>query len=164
MNKLIVIWGLLYSCATDPTMYPPAYYGKFDPELHPYVQRYERHLGRAVDNVYSIRLVDTINEGPNVIGVCYRGSKLRVEILASYFWESTPIQVETLIYHELGHCAQGLGHNTEPLENDCPSIMYPYILAENVLAGCWNTMTENLFDNGYSLTGCYVRDQEEVCI
>jgi hypothetical protein len=121
-------------------------------------------MGSSIPNSTPTFKVDTINEGPNVIGVCYRGSKLRIEILASYFWESTPIQVETLIYHELGHCAQGLGHNTEPLENDCPSIMYPYILAESVLAGCWNTMTENLFDNGYSLTGCYVRDQEEVCI
>lgn len=104
-----------------------------DDDLAPYASRFEDDIGRSTAGI-SMGFGDLSG---NVVGQCtIQGPNKTILILKSFWDASDDYQREQLMYHELGHCALGLGHVSDLRQDDnCPiSIMYP-----NVLGACYKT-------------------------
>ena len=104
---------------------------KTDRELLPYVRQFEKESGTKVNYpVYFVRNFDK----PFVVGRCLYASYmfgrvgLEVQIKKSTWLLMTEDERKVLIYHELGHCSLGLGHDERLYVDKCPiSGMAPYI-------------------------------------
>jgi len=107
-NILLMILFLLASCSTISIREAE----ERDLSYKPYVEKFERLLGRKVDDVsISIDYIYDEEDTPmlRTAGVCFRLQK-RV-ILNKYRWDDFPDWYqELLVFHELGHCALGRGH------------------------------------------------------
>lgn len=97
-----------------------------DDSLETHVQSFERRY--SVFFPGNVVLADL--ERP-VVGLCHmnRDASWRlIEIDRVYASNANYLELEELVYHEMGHCAMMLPHTEERDENGCPvSIMYPYV-------------------------------------
>lgn len=84
--------------------------GQIDPAFSVYVRDFETKIGVSVNNV-DIKFGKL--KAPT-IGVCYDGGQFNQIRIDPDFWETMDENgKEQLMYHELGHCVLGLGHNNE---------------------------------------------------
>lgn len=116
------------------------------PELRPYMDAYskaaaERGLGlfyKAKPSFFVGR--DTITcSGATTIGCCVRLNGIsRVEIVKDYWDRATELEKLALMFHEQGHCAQGIRSHTED------GIMRAIVLREPELKN-WDALVDSLF-------------------
>lgn len=140
MNKLIYLSLLfLFSCAPPNPPNPVV----VDPVLQPYLTSFSSDIGVSTDGI-SVGFSDTENN-PNplgeTVGECtlYSNGAKVIQIDSGYWVSASQEQRKQLVYHELGHCAMGLGHTPGYISggvmNNCPiSIMDPYVFSN--LIGC----------------------------
>lgn len=81
---------------------------------------------------------DLIKDNEAVLGYCYTFSSVR--FIRPYWDEMDTAMQRTLFYHELGHCALGLDH-----ESGQPDIMNPYILPNRIAVPHWDELVNSLF-------------------
>jgi hypothetical protein len=66
-----------------------------------------------------IRFVDEMTTSyEGAVGYCYRATN-SIEILRSYWKETSPIRQQMLIFHELGHCLLGKKHSDAIFQDGC---------------------------------------------
>ncbi|HUV84453.1 MAG TPA: putative metallopeptidase [Methanosarcinales archaeon] len=110
-----------------------------DKELESYINLFEEESKSrkavSIDNLI-VEYGNTADVGQGLlnlldvtIGVCYSGSDTpRIVIDKSYWADATDTQKEVLMFHELGHCILGRGHDTRLDNGKVPvSVMYPTI-------------------------------------
>ena len=88
----------------------------------------------------SALLVDgLITDNKNAVGYCDFSYGIFIN---RDFWMWASVQTRnTIVYHELGHCALGLEHHEGELD-----IMNPYIQADTVMYKEWNSLVSKLFN------------------
>ena len=96
-------------------------------ELQPYVDSFLIHgvnLGRPV--YISSLIADFGYTAEDDAGTCYDDPVLPIITIDKLYWETlNPSAKEILMYHELGHCVLGRGHNLTLDDTQAPvSIMY----------------------------------------
>lgn len=106
-TKLIALMLLLSACG-------PKERGAIDPAFDSYVQDFEMKVGMPVTGV---DIVFAPTEYP-AIGVCYQYSSGNNKIhVDPKKWASMDgYGREQLMYHELGHCVLGQGHNNAEIK------------------------------------------------
>jgi hypothetical protein len=118
-----------------------------DPALEPYLDSFLELLPDNSRLYKGISLQFTGDLGPGSspnttkIGICYYSSRGKPVILIDKqdFYSLNEEVKNTLILHELGHCALGRGHTNRFLSDNCPiSLMNPIVVNKN----CWNTHKE----------------------
>jgi hypothetical protein len=134
LRLAIIILALAASVACMQPMRSWESGRRVDPELEPYVQSFERAYGAFAG--VRVALADLTEDGYGTVGLCQMGG-YGVKIDRAYFEyyrEWMPEAVEQLVYHELGHCVFGLGHDDHEFGSTgpapwCPrSVMNPYTL------------------------------------
>lgn len=84
--------------------------GQVDPAFSAYVRDFETKIGVPVTNV-DIKFGKL--KAPT-IGMCYDGGQFNQIQIDPDFWQTMNEDGrEQLMYHELGHCVLGQGHNNE---------------------------------------------------
>jgi hypothetical protein len=152
--KQLISFSLLILSSCGPSL-------NYSEEFKPYVQRFERDTGYAVDVPISFQ-----KQQGFVIGVCYTYSsgERKINIDPDY-WKETETNPkkdemrESLIYHELGHCVLGQDHReTLTRHPDYSflfpnSVMYPVIIGEEDFYSQFRThYVEELLSPGKVLT------------
>lgn len=119
----VLISMCLFSCGR-----PPA---KIDPILKPYLMQFETDVNASTEGI-------DVGFGTlqfPVLGECESGlnsQNNKITIDSAYWAKASNNQKQQLVYHELGHCALGLGHVTTFKADRCPdSIMYPYAFGDS---------------------------------
>ena len=105
------------------------YVDGYQASLEPYIDAFKDSLvdaGLAPDFT-GLTVVFTTDLASNILGTCYRASKL-VKINQTLWSRLTPGDREELIFHELGHCILYRDHNLTTVSGIPVSIMYPYHL------------------------------------
>lgn len=127
MKKLLLL-SLLFTIGCQEQLPPPK--GTFEPEFIEYITEFENYYKVKVN--VSIQFTDDISG--NTVGVCHiftnNNPSNWIEIDKSY-WEGLDYYgKQQLIYHELGHCVFGYGHDESFVNIDGyeipKSIMHPY--------------------------------------
>jgi hypothetical protein len=144
---LIVL--ILTSCAPPNPPSPVV----VDPVLQPYLTSFETDVGVSTDGI-SVDFANT-ETNPNPLGetvgecILYSNNTKVIQIDSGYWTTASAEQRKQLIYHELGHCAMGLGHTPGYIAsggmNGCPiSIMDPYVFSN--LIGCLSSNESYYFN------------------
>jgi len=104
-----------------------------------------------------INLVEKMDN--SFIGVCstWKGGE-EIFIKESYWNVASEESKETLLYHELGHCALKKGHNNERYRGYNVSIMNSYNLPDHYIEDMRDSLFEELFNS--STEGIVVRIDE----
>lgn len=111
----------------------PAYHV---PAVKGYVDGFEAFYKRDVSRI-SITFGDKLPK--DAVGVCYGRTDVVLE--NAYWGRATDLQRKALVWHELGHCAMGWGHDDTIEANQCPSsFMYPFVMGDYCLADIFNEM------------------------
>ena len=132
---LIVAQWLLVGCGKDEQRDPRKYAG-IHPEFREFVDSYKSRSGLSIGDL-SMNFEDLPD---NVAGRCsysyYNGTNYPEVLVDPEVWDKmSKAQHENLVYHELGHCVQGLGHREELQEDGCPnSLMYHQVLSTSCLS------------------------------
>jgi len=120
-----------------------------------YADAEEKHA-ITTDKFTSITFIDAYEEGSNAVGRCneweYSDGRLykrEMTILKSYWETASDFTKRSLIYHELGHCALGLGHTPENEKQ----IMNPYVLGDLYAEANWEPLVDFLFSSQPSPNG-----------
>lgn len=131
-----ILFPFLFGCAS----FHPA--PRVDGELAPFVELFQKVYGVNVN--YSVMFSDLSNFSSfdfadetrslgklsSIIGLCtrYSDGRRRVLIDRGYFERNVdnPYAIESLVFHELGHCSFNLGHNNDIINGVPASIMYPF--------------------------------------
>lgn len=116
---IFILTLLLISCGKAPIV---------DPILLPYIQRYEAETGESLANL-DVVFNPTLRP---IVSVCI--NQTRIEVDRAYYDTLTDLGREQMIYHEIGHCHQGLSHDSSRViykGADIPaSIMNPEVFGE----------------------------------
>lgn len=118
--------------------------------FQPYVYSFEAHAKNELNDP-NFKVVDVpINfgdtENDQFVGVCFTYSNGDKEIIIDKEWWDRVSETakESLLYHELGHCALNRGHNEDTIEKNNKtiraSVMHP---------GVVSTMDYNNYKTGY---------------
>lgn len=94
-----------------------------DASMAPYFEMFENNIGVSTKDISGHFVLLTSPE----VGQCEKidGNK-DVQIDINYWNRATDDQRETLIFHELGHCAMNLKHEGALGSSGCPiSLMFP---------------------------------------
>jgi len=115
---IIAIVLLLSSCMPRPTL-------MIDPELVVYVRRFEAALGKKTH--FPIRF-GTIDIG--LAGQCTEYlDGVEIEISKSWWEGQNESAREEVVFHELGHCELGRGHDERVINGRPASVMYPTVFS-----------------------------------
>lgn len=104
-----------------------------DPDLLPYIESFileanERDINLSIDSLGIEIKFENISD-PSVIGRCRRdenGNNESIAVDPIYWKQSTELEKEYVMYHELGHCVLNRPHTTaSDGSNICLSIMEP---------------------------------------
>ena len=105
---------------------------QIDPGFEVFASRFEQEarkqgVGITVDNL-KISFDDNEKLGSNILGVCKSGLNFIPEIVISrsYWTNMSLADKEQLMFHEMGHCVLGRGHNSRVVNGYAASIMNPY--------------------------------------
>lgn len=94
----------------------PRKFKGIDPRLEQFVVSYEVDTGNHVSGI-SMGIGET--KDTTAIGECTTWGKKykQITISPTFFFanEDTPLDIEQVVYHELGHCDIGRGHNDKDL-------------------------------------------------
>jgi len=107
-----------------------------DPEITPYIEEFVNDFKGLVpdemlnpDNLYSYRYESLpTGDDTSTIGQCIVWSSGERELLISPKLHDQVFAQKAVIYHELGHCLFGLGHDA----NEKPSLMSEYLITSEL--------------------------------
>lgn len=128
MNVILLIFSLVASACGSEHDYKDK---KIDSEFKDLIELFEKEQDVKVD-------VDVIfnSLNPPTVGMCYffrdtttqDKTGVRIEIDPEFWFDSSKITKEELLFHELGHCILDRDHDTTVLYGTIPkSVMYPYV-------------------------------------
>ncbi len=145
----------------DKVKKPAGYVRQFsttDETFNAYIKKFEDHAKIKTGNVnyklndIPINFGDTENE--RFVGVCftYSDGKKEVIIKADWWNKVPPSSRESLIFHELGHCALDREHNEDMIVNGKgeelrASIMHPSIVSAQAYSEYYDGYVHELFTN-----------------
>lgn len=122
LSILYLVGFLTVSCATTKTVY------KVDPILQPYVEQFEKIGNFKIKNL----IVKFAVLKEEVLGQCTYGRLPKVEInMLRVNDKSNPAYVESIMFHELGHCILLRGHSESTDSIMYPTLMHTYYYIEN---------------------------------
>ncbi len=134
MSRYIVLLAFIL---TGCGKLPPAPELTIDPQLKPYFERFCAEVGGDCSTVSG----EFADLGSTYAGMCNYTNPNSVQINAAYWERINDEDKEEVVFHELGHCLLGLGHDSRHLPDGCPaSIMYP---------------------SDFGWTGCYTKHRAE---
>lgn len=143
---------LLVSCGMPDKKASYNYrFASSDPTFNQYKQDFEADYlfvtGKTISTQHiRINLAPSIKENPAFAGICYAsGNHREIVIKASYWNFVSDESKKALVYHELGHCALGRGHDDQKLENQPLSIMNTYIIDGSYLKYYYEEYITELF-------------------
>ena len=117
-----------------------------NPSFIVYYQAFEQAIGRDPNRIS----IDFAKIDSPAVGLCYYYDDATYNHIAidGDFWSTASDNVrQELVFHELGHCALGLGHDeaTHRLGTDTApnSIMFPYVFGDSWY---YTTYRQNYFD------------------
>ena len=120
-NYFLLILLALCCSACQPEEEGPV----IDESLQPYVESFELEAAaRGKDIIVTTSMVLESISSDRTIGQCqsYSDGSNRIVIDPANFKALSPINKEYIVFHELGHCVLGRGH--EDLGDSCSSIMH----------------------------------------
>jgi hypothetical protein len=107
-------------CSSTSTNVDKSEYPNADVRAIPYIKTFERLYGRSIKYI-DIKFTDLPGAAG---GVCNMLSK-KIRIDEPSWKRKTKYQKEEVIFHELGHCVLGLGHDYYQETSRCPrSVMF----------------------------------------
>ncbi len=123
---------------------------------------------KTARNVKSISFVTKFadkEEGDSTVGECivYSNEQGKViykelQLLQPYWGEASWQTKETLLYHELGHCALNLDH----VNQGSGAIMEPTVLFDSFASSNWPRLVKNEFAS--SSLGLNLNDSDDDCV
>ena len=126
---LAIFWSIGCGGYETAQSKPMVYYET--EELKMYAQRFEAYSAiyssKGSVAIYNLRIVFGPMNEEKAVGLCSLdlSGTSTVSIDKAYWDTASPPQKEVLIFHELGHCVLGRGHNDQLNESESPlSIMY----------------------------------------
>lgn len=118
MIRAFVVLGLLISAC--------GHRGIVDPAFQRGLAKFISYHGAAVAAPVDIHFGPT--GIPGIVGYCEGGA---ITVDPDWWALATPTSQDSLIIHELGHCALGWEHDTLTIADGCPeSVMYPSVLPD----------------------------------
>lgn len=104
------------SVVASTTDVSPAQVRQVDPALEPYVSKFEKEFDVAVD--YPVTFASILPTDGKRVGQCvtWQNGARKIMIDSTYWQYCNDAQAEQLVYHELGHCALGLGHDDRTIK------------------------------------------------
>jgi len=109
-------------------------------------ERYGKSTDRSLDSISFVNGFK--NQKERTVGLCStfnydNGALARktITILASYWKDATPLCKQSLMYHELGHCALDLDHTADTAK----SIMRPSVFCDDYAETHWKELVKELF-------------------
>lgn len=155
MRRIVLICLLVVLVIANVKMHIPAEAG-IDPRLKPYVETFLKYCKlyktdcskTAKFKIVLVKIPDRKElfkllglPFGTVIGQCWERSN-EIHISEDYYKSSTPVEMESLLIHELGHCILDLDH-TEDTETD---IMNPFSLPGYVYLRHYNELINRYFN------------------
>lgn len=177
MKTILILLSLLFlvSCGLKKVEHKSL---NIHPDFQAYVQRWEEISGKKIDNLTITYASSTIDGLYGVLAYCQYGEnqvykkagtelhvyQIRKIVIDPKDWNDyikTKEDRELLMFHEMGHCVLGKGHNTKYYtKNNGPngvsyhSIMYPYHIHGTTYIAHYNYYLTELFNSrniaGYS--------------
>lgn len=112
-------------------------------------KRFDVGCYRTASMYFDIIRVESEEPDAKVVGLCSPGIYI---IIDTPSWANMGYtDRRTLIYHELGHCALGLGHT----KKDELDIMSPVMLDENTAELNWKELVEKMFTRAKEMQDDY---------
>lgn len=148
MRRIFLTALLLTGCGAGPSPH-----NIIDKEFNKFIEQFYKDVGMWFGG--SIVLSSDAEFIANVVGTCdytqLTSKKNTVRIKASFYNKATKETKTALLYHELGHCALGLDHDSRIIFNsydtmsDCPnSIMHPTLVSDECIKANWQHYIEEL--------------------
>jgi hypothetical protein len=126
LSKLLIFLILNSSCGVKS---PSQRKTIIDPEFVDLVELFEKEQNENVDIDISFKELDY-----PTVGLCWWQTRsasrqgIEIEIDPDFWFESSDVKKEELLFHELGHCILNRDHLDEKINYYVPkSIMYPYV-------------------------------------
>jgi hypothetical protein len=151
ITKLIVISAITVSCGA-PTVIPPRQQDMVvDAELRGYVSEFITEMNKRnrkprgyVKTITLESNVTALQASDEAIGVCMPFQWIRI-----LKREVEDIKNKAVMFHEMGHCFLGLGHNEDTSKHHimAPSEMYSVLFLENN----WDSLVNDMFSQQPSL-------------
>lgn len=115
---------------------------KYDGDATEYIRSFSQDALDRDISCYKVKSItitnDSFDADSDTIGWCKQYSSIA---LRKDFWDiSTNLEKMALVYHELGHCALGLGHT-----DNGPAIMNSSLLSHSYLSKHWDELINHLF-------------------
>lgn len=138
MNKVLLLLIILFITACGTVN--PEQLSLIDPELQPYVMSFHFEAmkrGKDIDVTKISAKIKTVTNkyGERVVGVCFMGLS-SIEIDVDYWKIASYNEKETLVFHELGHCALKREH-----KNGYDNLGVPFSIMNSTLL--WPDVYEN---------------------
>ena len=134
---LLTLALLLTSCAP----------GKTDPELKPFVEKWEETCGEKVN--MDVAMVDDMDG--TAVGKCIKFfASGRIEISREMFERSSRYFIQGVVIHELAHCMRGRRHeNRGEFIDGCPkTVVDPLTLSDYCMARHYDFYMKNSCERG----------------
>ena len=104
-----------------------------DPNFKQHIQKWNKIYPKNIANYISVEFTDELEAGElgETAGECFTDSDGPKILISKKLWDTFDDRLrEELIFHELGHCVMGLGHNCSRKLGGLPSsIMYPVMFS-----------------------------------
>lgn len=111
---LCILFFLLSGCSSYKKVY------SVDEKLQPYITQFEKISNKKIDNL----IVKFSYLSNKVVAQCTQGFNPLIEVNSRFINKiGNPAEMESIMFHELGHCIL-LRTHTETSD----SIMYPYLI------------------------------------
>lgn len=136
--KLLLILMLIFlvSCGKDGK----ALY--VEPSSQKYVTRFEQLSNIRIDNL----IVEIKPLEARIMGVCTTGMTTPRIALNSLYWSNlSESEREELVFHELGHCVLGYGHDDSTL-----NIMNTYFFEGDIYEFYYGELLTNFYKRDYN--------------
>lgn len=105
-----------------------------DPAANAEVWAFEAAWGHQLTGVsLGFTDVQVLAADPDVVGLCVEDGAAREVWLDSQYWLDHPECRESLVFHELGHCALGRGHDDSVEDTGRPLS----VMATKITKVCW---------------------------
>lgn len=145
MRYLVVLFIFLTGCGIEQASDPRDIHG-IDAAFTGYISQFESLYGNSIGDV-PMQFGDL---DANVVGECIYWNTYREVKISSYYWQYLDNEGRySVIFHELGHCVLGRGHDTAtmPLTGRPDSFMYPYVFFYSGLVSLLSHYNFELFND-----------------
>ncbi|EQC50239.1 hypothetical protein M899_0349 [Bacteriovorax sp. BSW11_IV] len=127
--------------SSDPT---------FDNYKNDFEDNYYQETGLSINtSAININFVDSIEENSSFIAVCIIWGNRKDILVKTTYWDAVGEDTkQSIIHHELGHCALGKGHNNEIDEKTGRplSLMHSNIVSGTMFMSFFEEYIQELFN------------------